>query len=187
MIEFNDYGRGFSTWTGKDEAVEWIKEHIPMDAEILDVGFGCAIYARLLRKQGYTNIDGVDVYEQGIKELKLDKYYNNIFISNILDFNFDFYDLIILGDVLEHLTLGDAQALLGGWIRKNKMNHLLVSIPFQLKQSSTHENPHDEHLQPEITSDYMKTNYPYLELLYSAEMEEVPGKTIGIYTWRKTL
>jgi 2-polyprenyl-3-methyl-5-hydroxy-6-metoxy-1,4-benzoquinol methylase len=187
MIEFNDYGRGFSTATGKPEAVSWITSHIPRNGGILDVGFGCAIYARLLRKQGYTNIDGVDVYENGVKELKLDKYYNNIFISNILDFNFDFYELIILGDVLEHLTLEDAQALLEGWIRKNKMNHLLVSIPFQLKQSSTHENHHEEHLQPEITLNYMKTHYPYLKQLYSAEMEEVPGKNIGIYTWRRTL
>jgi ubiquinone/menaquinone biosynthesis C-methylase UbiE len=187
MITFNDYGRGFSTKTGKREAVGWIKEHVPMDAKILDVGFGCAIYARLLRKNGYKNIDGVDVYEQGIKELKLERYYRRIFIDDILDFSFTYYDLIILGDVLEHLSLEDAQALLGGWIRKNKMNHLLVSIPFQLKQSSTHENPHEEHLQPEVNADYMKTNYPYLELLYSAEMEDVPGKTIGIYTWRRTL
>ncbi|OPY25049.1 MAG: hypothetical protein A4E26_00027 [Methanobacterium sp. PtaU1.Bin097] len=184
MIEFNDYGRGFSTATGKPEAVSWITSHIPRNGEILDVGFGCAIYARLLRKQGYEYIDGVDVYESGIKELKLDKYYNNVFISDILDFDFDYYDLIILGDVLEHLTLEDAQELLKGWIHRHKTSHLIVSVPFQLKQHGTYENPHEEHLQPEITPDYMKHHYPYLKLLYSAEMADVPGK-IAIYTWQR--
>lgn len=184
MITFNKYGRGFSTQTGKQESMAWINRHLSRDAKILDVGFGCAIYARLLRKQGYNNIDGVDVYERGIKELKLDKYYNNIFISNILNFDFEFYDLIILGDVLEHLPLEKARALLECWIRDGKTNNLLISIPYNLKQAGTRDNPHEEHLQPEITPDYMKHHYPYLKLLYSAEMADVPGK-IAIYTWQR--
>ncbi len=186
MITFNKYGRGFSTQTGKQESIQWIKKHSSRDAKILDVGFGCAIYARLLRKQGYNNIDGVDVYEHGINELKLDKYYNNIFISNILDFDFEFYDLIILGDVLEHLHLKDGMELLERWIRDGKTNNLLISIPYQLRQGGTHENPHEEHLQSRVTAEYMKLHYPYMKLLYSAEMMDVPGKIIAVYTWRRT-
>ncbi len=185
MITFNKYGRGFSTQTGKQEIIDYIKQNISKDAKILDAGFGCGIYARLLRKEGYNFIDGVDIYEHGIKELKLDKYYDNIFITDILEFDFTYYDLIILGDVLEHLSPEDSKQLLENWICDSKMGRLIISIPYQLKQSGTHQNPHEEHLQSQVTAEYMKVNYPYLNLLYSGEMVDVPGKIIAVYTWQK--
>lgn len=182
---WNEYGRGFSTRTGKKESIQWIKKNIPKDAKILDVGFGCAIYARLLRHEGYKYIDGVDVYESGIYELKLDKYYNNIFISDILDFYFDYYDLIILGDVLEHLSLSDGKNLLEEWIKQDKTSNILISVPYELKQQPTEENKHEEHLQDKINEEYMALYYPYLELLFSDEMDDLPGKRIAIYTYTK--
>ncbi|OPY25022.1 MAG: hypothetical protein A4E26_00034 [Methanobacterium sp. PtaU1.Bin097] len=182
---WNQYGRGFSTRTGKQESINWIKKNIPKDARILDVGFGCGIYARLLRHEGYKYIDGVDVYESGIRELKLDKYYNHIFISDVLDFYFDYYDLIILGDVLEHLSLDDGKRLLEGWIKQDKTSHILISVPYELKQQPTEENKHEEHLQDKINEEYMALYYPYLELLFSDEMDDLPGKRIAIYTYTK--
>lgn len=184
MITFNSYGRGFSTQTGKHEAVEYIKHHIPTDARILDVGFGCAIYARLLRREGYQYIDGVDVYGNGVQELGLDRYYNHIFITDILDFDFDYYDLILMGDVLEHLHLQDARGLLEGWISDRKTRHLMVSVPYMYPQKAT-ENPKEEHLQDTITGEYMAIHYPYLKLLYTHEMSDVPGYQIALYTWTR--
>lgn len=183
-IPLKMYGRGYSTRTGKKESITYIKEHLPQDSEILDVGFGRGIYALLLREEGYKHIDGVDVYDKGIKELEIDKIYNNIYIEDIRKFNFDKYDLIILGDVLEHLTLTDAQKLLTTWIEGDKTDHLLISIPYELKQNPT-ENPYEKHLQDNITPKYMREHYPYLKLIFEDEMENMKDKRIGIYVWNR--
>lgn len=176
--------RGFSDPAGKREGVEWIKQHIDKDAKILDVGFGCGTYAYLLRDEGYQFIDGVDVYEKDIEELNLNKLYDNIYIDNILNFDFDYYDLIILGDVLEHLHLKDGMELLERWIHDGKAGNILVSIPYEFKQYGDGDNLYERHLQDKVTPDYMKRYYPYLELLFTDRMEYTRKKSLGVYTWQ---
>jgi SAM-dependent methyltransferase len=173
--------RGYSTKTGKRIIKDYILKYIPRDNTILDVGFGSGTYGRLLKRKGYHNIDGVDIYPEDIGRMGLKRFYRNIFISDILQFQFKYYDLIILGDILEHLLLEDAQLLLKQFT--NKAGHIIVSIPFEFPQGPT-ENPNEEHLQDNVTPGYMERFYPDLKLFYAAEMMEVPGKIIGIYIWR---
>lgn len=104
--------RGVSPDEGKPAIMKYILENIRKDAKILDVGFGSGVYGKLLRAFNYQNIDGVDVYAKNIHEMGLDMIYDNIFIENIMDFHFEHYDLIIMGDVLEHIELESAKELL---------------------------------------------------------------------------
>jgi len=176
--------RGISTDAGKANILKYILENIKKDAKILDVGFGSGVYGKLLRSFYYQNIDGLDVYGENIKEMGLDLIYNNIFIENILDFDFDFYDLIIMGDVLEHIDLESSKKLLSGFIDGNKCNHIIVSIPYEYEQDEVYGNKYEKHLQPKVTYEYMKENFPYLKLIDSAIMTH-NGGVIATYIWNR--
>lgn len=174
--------RGLSPDVGKPAILKYIIDNIKKDARILDVGFGSGLYGKLLRAFYYQNIDGLDVYDKNIREMGLDKIYDNIFIENIRDFNFDHYDLIIMGDVLEHLELESAKELLSSFIDGEKCDHIIVSIPYEYEQGELYGNPYEIHLQPEVTAEYMEEHYPYLKLIDSSVMPN-SGGMVATYIW----
>lgn len=176
--------RGMSTDAGKPAIIKYILENVEKNAKILDVGFGSGVYGKLLRAFLYQNIDGADVYEENIKELGLDKIYDNIYIKNILDFDFDYYDLIIMGDVLEHIELESAKKLLSGFIKEKKCGNVIVSIPYEYKQGEAYGNPYERHLQPDANDEYMEKHYPYLQLI---DKSTIPrrGGIMATYVWNK--
>lgn len=176
--------RGMSTDAGKPAIIKYILENVTKNSKILDVGFGSGIYGKLLRAFLYQNVDGIDVYEDNIKEMGLDKIYDNIYIENILDFDFDFYDLIIMGDVLEHIELESSKKLLSKFIKENKCGNIIVSIPYEYKQGEAYGNPYEKHLQPNANKEYMEKHYPYLNLI---DMSTIPlrGGIMATYVWNK--
>jgi 2-polyprenyl-3-methyl-5-hydroxy-6-metoxy-1,4-benzoquinol methylase len=176
--------RGVSTDSGKSSILNYILENVSKNAKILDVGFGSGIYCKMLRVFNYQNIDGIDVYDKNIVKMGLDKIYNNIYIKNILDFDFSHYDLIIMGDVLEHIELEAAKNMLSCFIEKNKCEHIVVSIPYEYEQNEIYGNTYEKHLQPEVNKEFMEKNYPYLELIDSAIMPH-NGGIIATYVWNK--
>lgn len=169
---------------GKPTILKYILENIKKQEKVLDVGFGSGLYGKLLRTFYYQNIDGIDIFGEHLEESGLQFIYDNIFIEDILDFDFEFYDLIIMGDVLEHIELEAAKKLLTKFIEENKCNHLIVSIPFESKQDEFQGNVYEKHLQSEVTPKYMEENYPYLNLIdlyYNPELETIKA----IYVWNK--
>lgn len=177
--------RGLSPDEGKPTILKYILENIRKDAKILDVGFGSGVYGKLLRAFYYQNIDGIDVYDKNIHEMGLDKIYDNILIENILDFDFDHYDLIIMGDVLEHMELEAAKKLLSSFIENKKCSTMIISIPYEYEQGELYGNSHEKHLQDEVTAEYMKKHYPYLKLIDSSIMAH-SGSTVAVYIWNES-
>ena len=176
--------RGMSTDAGKPAIVKYILENVDKNSKILDVGFGSGVYGKLLRAFLYQNIDGIDVYEDDIKEMGLDKLYDNIYIKNILDFDFEYYDLVIMGDVLEHIELESAKKLLSGFVKKNKCGNIIVSIPYEYKQGEAYGNPYEKHLQPNANMEYMEKHYPYLQLIDTSPIPR-RGGIMATYVWNK--
>lgn len=84
-------------------------------------------------------------------------------ISILLIFEYDYYDLIIFGDVFEHLSVEDAQKVLD--YAYNRCKNFIVAVPYHYVQGST-ENKWKEHIQDDLTIDNIKERYPYLKLLY---------------------
>lgn len=179
-----DCVRGVSSDAGKAAVLKYILEHVKKDATILDVGFGSGIYGKILRAFDYQTIDGVDVYNKNIQEMGLDRIYEGIFVSNIVDFDFEHYDLIIFGDVLEHIELEAAKDLLSGYITDNKCEHIVVSIPYEYEQEEVYGNQYEKHLQPMANREFMEEHYPYLELVDEAIMPH-NGGTIATYIWSR--
>ncbi|PKL66229.1 MAG: hypothetical protein CVV28_11855 [Methanobacteriales archaeon HGW-Methanobacteriales-1] len=176
--------RGLSTDVGKLPVLKYVLENVKKDATILDVGFGAGAYGKLLRSFYYLNIDGLDIYDSYIEEMGLNKIYDNIYIENMLDFDFEYYDLIIMGDVLEHMDLEPAKKLVSSIIEEDKCGRMVISVPYHYEQDELYGNSYEKHLQPEMDEKYMGEHYPYLKLINKAKSSS--GHTIAAYCWEKS-
>ena len=119
---------------GKDKVCGWVLANFPAGTEILDVG-AC------------VKLEG---YRQG-------------FAADIRDFEYDWYDLIIFGDVIEHMTVEQAQAVLAyAWPRCRDM---IVAVPWLYKQDAIYGNPYERHIQDDLTPELFAQRYPGFEVL----------------------
>lgn len=86
-------------------------ESYASDARILDLGCGVGQFLYYLRKRGFTNITGIDISES---QVRLARTMNpNADIQAVedsqdyLSSRKEYFDLIILNDVLEHIPVSD--------------------------------------------------------------------------------
>lgn len=132
-------------------------------SKILDVGAGSGKYGAMLR-MWFNNIDALEIFEPYIEQFQLKEIYNNVYIGNIIDFNIDMYDYIIMGDILEHLSVEDAHDLLSKIHLDGKK--CLVAIPYKMEQGEVNGNIYETHLQPDLTHDVFLFRYPMMKELY---------------------
>ena len=151
-----------SYWIYKEEVKKWIYEHFNENANILDVGPGRGTYWELLHGK-YKNIDAVEIYRPNIIDYKLLDKYRFVANRNIVDMEYGKYDLAIFGDVLEHLTVEDAQKVLAYAV--NKCKEVIVAVPYRYKQQGN-ENKYEEHIQNDLTHEIVLQRYPILKVLY---------------------
>ena len=91
---------------GKTEVATWIRQSFP-DAVILDVGAGEGTWHELLPE--YV-MDAVEIWEPVAAALE---GYRNVIVKDIISYRYRRdYDLIIFGDVLEHMSVSDAQKVI---------------------------------------------------------------------------
>jgi hypothetical protein len=122
---------------------------------ILDVGIGYGSKGMLFRE--YTDVwtgkmfkpeaivDGVEIFPEYVTDLQR-KIYNNIYIGNILDLidGLGFYELIYMGDVLEHFNKEEGKVLLEKL--KQRCRHLFIVTPVKVpEQGSVYGNEHETH------------------------------------------
>ena len=141
---------------------EYLCANYDKECTILDVGCGHGFYYELLNDY-FTKFDAVEVWEPYIEEYKLKEKYDNVYNTNIMDFEFDYYDIIIMGDILEHLSREDGVKLLNKL--KNKCKELLVVVPYYLPQDEVFGNKYEIHLQPDLDDDITEKYYPMIELI----------------------
>ena len=83
---------------------------------VLDVGVGAGKYSRLVRSVSDAHLTGIEVHFPYVDQFNLTDLYDEIWVLDVMDLvahrraiNFD---LVILGDVLEHLRRSDGMDLL---------------------------------------------------------------------------
>ncbi len=150
----------------KNEVKEHFLKNINVNTKILDVGPGCGTYGLLLKPE-FIDIDSVEIWENYIDQYNLKHIYKNIYTENILTFDFSNYDYLILGDILEHISLIDAQDLVKRICEKNKK--CLIAVPYMYPQGAYEGNIYETHLQPDITPENFLERYPELECLFKNE------------------
>lgn len=141
---------------GKKEAVEWILKNIPQDATCLDVGACDGKWAQLVG--AHLEMDGIEIFPRYVRKFKLENKYRKVFIADIRRFKYDHYDFIIFGDVLEHMTVEEAQNVIA--YAKERCNQMLIAVPFLWEQGPIRGNPNEVHIQPDLTPELFDERYP---------------------------
>jgi hypothetical protein len=127
----------------------WISHEVARlrPATLLDVGPGQGTYSDLLR--GVTpgsSWSCVEIFEPYVEMFELRRKYDVVHVADIRSFSWPTrYDVVILGDVLEHLTLADALPV---WASaRAHARYLVLSIPIvEYPQGVHYGNIHETHL-----------------------------------------
>lgn len=114
----------------------------------LDIGCGSGTYARLFPELEWT---GVEVWEPYVSRFSLDRLYERFILADARQWEpDDHYDISIAGDVLEHMTVEEAVALVEKL--KSCADTVLVSIPVvHYPQDEVGGNPFEAHVVEDWT------------------------------------
>ncbi len=165
---------GISYFKFKNLITIYLKRNIPQGSTALDVGFGQGIYGHL--QKDFFKIDGIDIYEPS-KNQNTERIYSQIYIKDICSFEYEWYDLVIMGDVLEHLSIENAQKVIN--YAKEHSNFILVAIPYCQAQVFTEGNTYETHLQSDLTHDIFLERYGNFKLIRCDKLH-------GYYFWKKS-
>lgn len=129
-------GYSFSTY---DELVVFLLRTIA-PARVLDIGAGEGKYGRLIRQAGLNDVHITAVeYEAQRRPELLALGYNEVWTQSamdLLDRPADTYEVVILGDVIEHFRKSDGQDLLE--FLNYRSAYIFVITPESMPMSSPH-------------------------------------------------
>lgn len=129
---------------GKDWLVERITARNPKS--ILDVGVGAGTYAQLLRPHlPGTVMIGIEVFEPYRAMFDLDAHYDELLIGDARTIPWPKTDVVIMGDVVEHMTYDDA-VIVWRTARRAASAAVYVSVPIIFApQGADFGNEHERH------------------------------------------
>lgn len=165
-----------STNYGKNEVCFWVRTNIEQGSSCLDVGACDGKWFELLG--GWLKMDGVEIYEPNVKQYNLEEKYEQMFVCDIKDLKYKHYDLVIFGDVIEHMTVETAQEVLR--YASEHADNLLVGVPFMWEQGAIYGNKWEEHIQDDLTERIFHERYEGFEPLFV-------GSNYGYFTKSKKI
>lgn len=123
-------------------------------ATVLDVGAGAGVYADLLRAEFGTSvhITGVEPWLPYYDRFGLLGKYDAMSLRDARFITHWGYDLVLFGDVLEHMGKGDAIAM---WDRASEQARWgIISIPIiHYPQGHEEGNPYEQHVKEDWSVD----------------------------------
>ena len=142
----------------------WVIEQLkPLElTSMLDVGAGAGTYAHVFA-QHFPNVNrfAVEAWTPYINEFELQMLYTEVFNRDIRDHKYFTYDIVIFGDVLEHMTKEEALAVWGKVAKKAK--YALISIPIiHYPQDAVHGNPFERHVKDDWTHEEVLETFPQI-------------------------
>ena len=166
--------------TSHPESRVWILQNIRKNKPrtILDVGAGSGTYSRMLKSSGYTRaeVDAVEVWKPYIDEFKLHDKYRTVYEIDVRNVeNFD-YDLVIFGDILEHMTKEEALSV---WDKvSSQARNAVIAIPIiHYHQGEINGNPYEEHVKDDWSDEEVLSTFPGIT-------DSWRGNGVGAY-WAK--
>lgn len=150
---------------GKIESVEWIKNHFQKGETCLDVGACDGKWGKLLND--YLTMDTIEIFAPNILKHNLADVYKNVYCADIRDFKYEHYDLVIFGDVLEHMSVEDAQKVIE--YARPRCRDFLIAVPYQWVNRSHYGNPYEVHVQDDLTPKNVLERYPNIQPLFIYE------------------
>ena len=140
---------------GKAEIVWWVKDNFPKGSTALDVGACDGKWQKLLGD--WLVMDAVEAYQPNIENYRLAQKYRKVFWKDVAKLEYGDYDLIIFGDVLEHMTVGKAQKVLE--YAKPRCKDMIIGVPWLWSQDAIYGNPYEVHIQNDLTPEVFRQRY----------------------------
>lgn len=113
---------------------------------VLDIGPGVGTYAKLLHDLPIDRITAIEVWEPYLATYRLAEYYDQVIVGDARTVDFPAVDVVILGDVAEHMTEPEALAL---WDKSvaAAARAVYLSIPIvAYPQGHIEGNHHEAHI-----------------------------------------
>ena len=163
--------------TSHPESREWIMQKIreSKPRSILDVGAGSGTYSEMLRANQYNraSVDAIEVWKPYINEFNLHEKYMKVYETDVRLFENFNYDLVIFGDILEHMTKEDALEV---WGRvSSQAKNAVIAIPIiHYHQGAINGNPYEEHVKDDWTNEEVLETFPGI-------VDSWQGQVVGAY------
>jgi hypothetical protein len=112
---------------------------------VIDVGAGAGAYVKLLRPYVPANYAAIEIYQKNVVQYKLKELYDDVWLDDVRNFKSLQADLIIFGDVLEHMTKEEAVSV---WdVASKGCKYAILSIPvIHYPQGVIDGNHHETHI-----------------------------------------
>ena len=147
---------------GKEFISGWIHARFDLGATCLDVG---ACDGNWYNRLGdYFKMDAVEIFQPNIDRHSLKEKYQNVWCDDIAEFQYEWYDLIIFGDVIEHMSVEQAQKVLE--YAKPRCKDMIVSVPFLFRQGANYGNQWERHVQEDLTPELFDKRYPGFRMIH---------------------
>ena len=151
-----------SQMKGKDQIKQWVMATIPSGSNCLDVGACDGVWWNLLHE--HLRMDAIEVWVPNIETHHLLDKYGAVFGVDVRDFRFSFwYDLIIFGDIIEHMSVEDAQKVIER--AYGRCEDMIIAVPFRWTQVEIYGYPYERHIQDDLTHEIFMERYPGFEPL----------------------
>jgi hypothetical protein len=152
---------GTSDYTTKPIIGQWIREVYP--ETVLDVGPGQGSFFYLMRgiMDSSVHLTAVEIWEPYIYNYTLREKYQVVInddVRNLNDFN---YDLVILGDVIEHMSEEEAIKL---WDKISKQaRYAVIALPIvHYPQGAIDGNPYEVHVEENWSTEKVLEKFSHI-------------------------
>jgi predicted TPR repeat methyltransferase len=174
----------YSLKSGKEQTLAWFVKNQDQIQTVVDIGPGSGTYISLVKEQARCCVDarwiGIEIWAPYIQQFRLQERYDEIVNADVrtVDWAQLNPDVVIAGDVLEHMTKQDAVALVDRILSVAKT--LIVSIPIRHMPQDEHayENPHEAHIKDDWShEEVMETWGHYVKESYRKSVKS----KLGVY------
>ena len=126
---------------------------------VLDIGAGAGKYAALIA--GRAEVHAVEIWQDNIDKFDLAMKYDKVFLADAREWQDFNYDLVIFGDVLEHMSEADAVSL---WERAyHQAGNSFMSIPIvHLPQGAEGGNPYEIHVEDDYDHERVLKTFRFI-------------------------
>lgn len=124
----------------------------PLAPRVLDIGAGSGTYADLLLEKDrgtrhYPHETAIEIHAPYVERFGLRRKYDEVIVGDARTVPFPVAEVVILGDVLEHMSFEDARAV---WAKARAActTAVFLSLPIiEWVQGESEGNAHEAHLE----------------------------------------
>lgn len=147
---------------GKEFMAGWIRGRFEDGATCLDVG---ACDGNWWNRVGrFLTMDAVEIWQPNVDRHQLAQKYRQVWCMDVEELAYEHYDLIIFGDVIEHMAVEKAQRVIE--YARPRCREMIIAVPYLYRQGPMYGNQWEAHLQEDLTPELFDARYPGFRIIH---------------------